>query len=279
MALKINISSEVGFCSGVKSALKKAADATARYQSVAMLGDIVHNEIVIQDLAQKGVSVIDALDKVAKKTPILFRSHGTPIAVWEKARELGLTIIDATCPLVREIHRIVKELDREGRQVIILGDKSHEEVEAIASQVKNAVVISSVAEVCNTSFAKKVGIVVQSTLNLETATAIVAEILERSEDLRFVNTICRPTRKRQKQIRELAAANDVMIIVGSRSSANTNRLTQIARAINPRTHLVSDESELHNEWFQNVGSVGVASGASTPQTVVQKVVEKLSAIP
>lgn len=142
MALKVTVSAGVGFCAGVQAAVNKARESARKYGRVAMLGDIVHNEKVVCELSAIGVHVISNLDEVDQAMPLLFRSHGTPLNVWEEARQRGLTIIDATCPLVRQIHTEAKMLADEGRQLIIIGDKNHEEVEGIASQVNGAIVVS-----------------------------------------------------------------------------------------------------------------------------------------
>ena len=193
MIRKITIAKDAGFCSGVRMAIQKAKEAASEYSKVVMLGDIVHNEKVVRDLEDIGIKVADRIDKIDKSTPILFRSHGTKVDIWEKAKQMGLTIIDATCPLVLEIHKSAKMLEKEDRKVIIIGDHGHDEVEAIASQVKEPIVISNPRETKELKNIKKAGVVVQSTQLIDNVSEIISILSYKVEDLRFINTICAPT--------------------------------------------------------------------------------------
>ncbi len=279
MIRKITIANDVGFCSGVKGAIQKAKEATSRYNKVVMLGDIVHNERVVKELEKSGTVVIDNIDKIDKSTPILFRSHGTKVDIWKKAIQIGLTIIDATCPLVLEIHKYAITMEKEGRKVIIIGDHGHDEVEAIASQVKEPIVISNQREAKELNNIRKAGVVVQSTQLIDDVSEIISILSYKIEDLRFINTICSPTRKRQEQVKELARTHDVMIIVGSFTSANTKRLTQISKRINIHTYQIQGVEELDSKWFNTASSVGISAGASTPDFIVKEVAKKIVTIP
>jgi len=278
MARKITIAQNVGFCSGVQRAIKIARDSAAKYGQVAMLGDIVHNEIVVEDLRQAGIRVFSNLEEIPAGLPVLFRSHGTPVAIWEKARARNMEIIDATCPLVRKIHQEVKALAAEKRQIIIIGDHGHEEVTAIASQVQETIVVANPADAGQIGFFARLGIVVQSTQDIENVRAIVAVLVNKTNDLRVINTICQPTRQRQEQIRQLAIENDVMLIIGSKNSANTRRLTAIAQALNPHTYQIETSQDIQNAWFERARTVALATGASTPLELVDSVVKKISEI-
>jgi len=278
MIRKITIAKDAGFCSGVRMAIQKAKEAASEYSKVVMLGDIVHNEKVVRDLEDIGIKVADRIDKIDKSTPILFRSHGTKVDIWEKAKQMGLTIIDATCPLVLEIHKSAKMLEKEDRKVIIIGDHGHDEVEAIASQVKEPIVISNPRETKELKNIKKAGVVVQSTQLIDNVSEIISILSYKVEDLRFINTICAPTRKRQEQVKELARTHDVMIIVGSFTSANTKRLTQIAKRINIQTYQVQGVEDIDPMWFNSAYSVGISAGASTPDFIVKEVAKKIATI-
>jgi 4-hydroxy-3-methylbut-2-enyl diphosphate reductase len=275
MALKVTVSAAAGFCAGVQAAVKKAQEAAHQYGRVLMLGDIVHNEQVVSELSEMGVKVVENLDQIDQSTPVLFRSHGTPPAVWEAAQARGLIIIDATCPLVRQIHAEVRMLAAEGRRIIIIGDQNHEEVEGIASQVADPLIVSDPEAARQLPLMKKIGIVAQSTQTMENVAAIVAVLSTKGSDLRFINTICKPTRMRQEQIRDLARNNDVMLVVGSRKSANTRRLHEIAKRLNATTYLIEKAGDVQPEWFIGKTSVGVATGASTPLELVDAVVKKV----
>lgn len=278
MKLEINLAKNIGFCSGVNRAIKIAKEASAKFGEVAMLGDIVHNEIVIKDLNESGVKVYSKLEEIPKNIPIIFRSHGTPKEVWEKANALNLKIIDATCPLVKRIHKEAKRLEAEKRKIVIIGDHHHEEVEALVSEIKDPIVISNVEEAEKIDFYPKLGVVVQSTQDIAKVQEIIKVLCSKSEDLHFINTICASTRERQEQIKSLAIENDVMLIIGSPKSANTRRLLEISRRINPKSYLVNGPSDVSAEILEGARKVGIATGASTPLSVVESVMEKINEI-
>ena len=226
--MKIILAKGSGYCFGVRDAVQSAYDMSEKYGEVYMLGDIVHNESVVNDLEEKGVKVVDKLDQIPKDKPVLFRAHGTAKSVWKEAEDKKMNIIDATCPLVHEIHRDVKELEADGRKIIIIGDHGHDEVIGIASQVKNAIVISNVEEAEAFRKTKKAGIVSQSTQTIENVQEIINILMTKVFDMRFVNTICFPTKRNQEQIKELSKITDLMIIIGSFTSANSKRLTELS---------------------------------------------------
>jgi len=278
MLREISIARNIGFCAGVQRAIDLAQEGAAVHGELLMLGDIVHNETVVSELAAKGIRVIGDPADIPVGKPVLLRAHGTSRAVLENIRKLNLRVIDATCPLVLEIHQLAREMEAEKRGIVIIGDHRHDEVVAIASQVKNPVVLANREDARTFPRTRRVGIVVQSTQTIENVRAIITEIIDRVEDLRFANTICRPTRLRQAEIRELAARNEVILIVGSRTSANTKRLAELAGRINPNTHLIEAETEVQKEWFTGKVRVGIAAGASTPMEIVEEVRKKVSGI-
>ena len=277
-SLSITIAKDVGFCLGVQRAIDIAKKAGKKHGSVAMLGDIVHNEQVVNDLKKLGVAVFEDIENIPINMPVIFRSHGTTAEVWQRARNRGLTIIDAACPLVNEIHVAARELEAEGRQVIIIGDPGHDEVEGIASQISNPIIVANEQDAEKLQKIRKAGIIIQSTQFHENVNSIVSALIFKVSDLRIINTICKPTRNRQSQVRELAENNDVMVIVGSFTSANTKRLTSIAKTINPNSYQVQGPADIQPEWFMNMKSVGISAGASTPDEIVVKVTEKIGAL-
>jgi 4-hydroxy-3-methylbut-2-enyl diphosphate reductase len=241
-----------------------------------MLGDIVHNESVVDDLEKNGVKVVSNLNQVPDDKPVLFRAHGTAKEVWKDAEKKKMNIIDATCPLVHEIHKEVKQLDKEGRKIIIIGDHGHDEVIGIASQVKDAIIISTVEEAEKLKKTKKAGIVSQSTQTIENVQDIINILMTKVFDLRFVNTICFPTKRNQEQIKELSEIVDLMIIIGSFTSANSKRLTQLSLERNKNTYQVTNATEIDVSWFEkNINSVGISAGASTPDRIIDSVVKKV----
>ena len=273
--MKITIAKDAGYCFGVRDAVDLAYQSADKYGNVYMLGDIVHNEQVVEDLNKAGAKVVNKLDDIPKDKPVLLRAHGTKNEIWKNAEDKKLNIIDATCPLVHEIHKEVKRLSEDGRQIFVIGDHGHDEVVAIADQVDNTIVIANINEARNIKKYKKAGVVSQSTQTIENVQEIMCILMEKVFDLHFVNTICFPTKRNQEQIKELAKINDVMLIIGSFTSANSKRLTQLSSSINNKTYQVTSYNDLKKEWFENCKSVGISAGASTPDYLIEEVRDKI----
>lgn len=276
--MKIFLAKDAGYCFGVRDAVNLAYDTAKNHGDVYMLGTIVHNERVIDDLSKAGAKVVDSIDDVPKDKPLLFRAHGTSPELWDKAKKNNLKLIDGTCPLVTEIHHEIKKLDEEGRKIIIIGDHGHDEVVAIAAQVERSIVIANVEEAKKLRKMKRAGVVSQSTQMIENVQDIMSVLMEKVFDLRFVNTICFPTRRNHEQIKELSLHCDVMIVIGSYTSANSKRLTQLALERNKRTYQVTASDELDESWFDNCETVGISAGASTPDETINEVVSRIKEI-
>lgn len=273
--MKIIVAKDAGYCFGVRDAVNMAYDAAEKYGSVYMLGDIVHNEKVVEDLSRAGARIVNSINDIPAESPVLFRAHGTVREVWDEARERGMNIIDATCPLVHEIHREVRKLALDNRQIIIIGDHGHDEVTAIANNVENSIIVATPEEAKKLRKMKKAGVVSQSTQTIENVQQIINILMTRVFDLHFVNTICYPTKRNQEQIKVLAASSDVMIIIGSFTSANSKRLTQLALEKNINSHQVTSAGEVKPEWFDGAESVGISAGASTPEYIINEVKSKI----
>ena len=276
--MKIFLAKDAGYCFGVRDAVNLAYDTAKNHGDVYMLGTIVHNERVIDDLSKAGAKVVDSIDDVPKDKPLLFRAHGTSPELWDKAKKNNLKLIDGTCPLVTEIHHEIKRLNEEGRKIIIIGDHGHDEVVAIAAQVERSIVIANVEEAKKLRKMKRAGVVSQSTQMIENVQDIMSVLMEKVFDLRFVNTICFPTRRNHEQIKELSLHCDVMIVIGSYTSANSKRLTQLALERNKRTYQVTASDELDESWFDNCETVGISAGASTPDETINEVVSRIKEI-
>ena len=276
--MKIFVAKNAGYCFGVRDAVKLAYDTAEDNGDVYMLGHIVHNENVVEKLDEVGAKVVDSLDQVPDGKPILFRAHGTHIDTWEKAKNKDMNIIDATCPLVEEIHDEIKILEKEGRKIFIIGDHGHDEVVGIASQIENATIIATPDEARALRKTKKAGIVSQSTQTIENVQEIINILMTKVFDLRFVNTICFPTKRNQEQLKELANECDLMIVIGSFTSANSKRLTQLAKERNNNSYQVTCAKDVQESWLSNVNSVGISAGASTPDNIINEVIEKIKNI-
>jgi len=275
--MNIIVAKSAGYCFGVRDAVNIAYETAEKYGNVYMLGDIVHNEKVVADLEKVGAKVVQNLSEVPKDSPVLFRAHGTKTDIWKEAKNKNLKIIDATCPLVHEIHHEVKKLELEKRQIIIIGDHGHDEVVAIADQVtkRKPIIISNPEEAKELRRYKRAGIVSQSTQMIENLQDIMDVLLQKVYDLRFVNTICFPTKRNHERIKELSVNCDVMIVIGSFTSANSKRLTELAVERNDKSYQVTGKEDLKKEWFYNVKNVGISAGASTPDYLIQEVKEQI----
>jgi 4-hydroxy-3-methylbut-2-enyl diphosphate reductase len=276
--MKIFVAKDAGYCFGVRDAVNLAYDTADKHGEVYMLGTVVHNERVVANLEKVGTKVVDSLDDIPKDKPVLFRAHGTPPNIWEEAKRKNLNLIDATCPLVVDIHHEIKKLEEEGRKTIIIGDHGHDEVSAIAAQVSYPIIISNISEANNLRKMKKAGVVSQSTQMIENVQDIINILMEKVFDLRFVNTICFPTRRNHSQIKELAKNCDLMIVIGSFTSANSKRLTQLSLERNKKTYQVTDALELDVKWFKNIENIGISAGASTPDEIIEEVVARIKQI-
>ena len=177
--------------------------------------------------------------------------------------------------MVHDIHEEVKELEKEGRKIIIIGDHGHDEVVAIASQIKKPIIISSIKEAEKYRGIKKAGIVSQSTQSIENVQNIINILMTKVYDLHFINTICYPTKRNQEQIKDLAKKCDLMLIIGSFTSANSKRLSMLSKIINKNTYQVTGKNDIKDEWFKNIKSVGISAGASTPDYLIEEVKQKI----
>ena len=272
--MKINLAKSAGFCFGVKRALNIAFEAIKSGAKSEMLGDIVHNEEVVREMNQSGIKQLKRLGE-GKTKILLIRAHGAPIKTFTMALRLGYKILDATCPMVKEMHRIVVEMEEKGFKIIIIGDKKHDEVHGIIGQLnKEAIIIDDIkgTPLKKLKRIKKAAIVVQSTQNLEKVIGIVNALRKLIPKLRFFNTICKPTRIKQQEIRIMPLLNDAMIIIGSKTSANTKRLYEISKSLNRNSFWIQSKYEIKLEWIKYVKSVGITAGASTPDATIKNVI-------
>ncbi len=276
--MKILLAKNAGYCFGVRDAVNMAYETAEEYGDVYMLGHIVHNENVVDDLDKAGAKVVDSLDEVPDGRPVLLRAHGTHVDTWEEAKKKNMNIVDATCPLVRDIHDEIKELESDGRKIIIIGDHGHDEVVGIASQVKDPVVVATTEEAKHLRKTKRAGIVSQSTQTIENVQEIVNILMSKVVDLRFINTICFPTKRNQEQIKELSEKCDVMIVIGSFTSANSKRLTDLSNQRNKRSYQVTCALEIDEKWLKDCDTVGISAGASTPDNIIKEVIDRVKEI-
>lgn len=276
--MKINLAKSAGFCFGVKRALRIALDTTKLNKEVCMLGDIVHNEDVVKQIKAAGIKKIKRLSG-GKNKILLIRAHGINAKIKALANKTGYKIIDATCPMVKEIHKIAINMEKKGYKIIIIGDKKHDEVQGIIGQLnKKALVIENIKSMPLQKIRKikKACIIVQSTQNLDKVIAIVEMLRPLLKKLKFFNTICMPTRLKQQEIRKMPFENDVMVIIGSKESANTKRLYEISKSLNNKTYWISAKEEIKTGWFKKAKNVGITAGASTPDSTTRTIINQIA---
>lgn len=277
--MKIIVASDAGFCFGVKRAIKAAFEAAAAAPGpVYTFGELIHNPQVVTQLEQMGVWVARDVASVGAGT-LIVRSHGLPPAVLRALEAQGANILDLTCPTVKAVQQRAAALAGEGYEVVIIGDRDHPEVEGIAGYAgPAAVIVNSEEEAAEIPRTDKMGVVMQTTHDVTTCRRIVGVLIDKAHEIRVFNTLCDATVKRQKAALELAQGVDVMVVVGGRNSANTARLVEICRRAGAETHHVETAAELTVGWFDGVEAAGVTAGTSTPDWVIDEVVDRLKTL-
>lgn len=275
--MDIRIADKAGFCFGVKRAIDMALETVEKFsdKKVYTLGPLIHNAPVVRKLSQMGVWVVDDMDDITEGV-LVIRSHGLPPQLIAEAEAKGIEIVDATCPFVKKAQRFAIELTEEGYTPFIIGDEGHPEVTALlgCTDYKGRVVLSE-KDLEGLPPIQKAGVIVQTTQTYERLINIVNKLLEIATELRILNTICTATVERQKAALNLAMQSDIMIVVGGRNSANTTRLSELCKASGVTTYHVESADELDPAWFANVTKVGLTAGASTPDWIIEEVVNKM----
>lgn len=274
----IEIAAHAGTCYGVQRALDMALSAAPQAGGSAQvhtLGPLIHNPIVVSELAEAGIGLAETLDDAASGT-VIIRAHGVVPQVIDAADDRGLTVVDATCPYVKKVHVAAERLVREGYHVIVVGEPGHPEVEGILGHAgDDAQVVSCAADADELPLKGKVGLVVQTTQTAQNLAEVVASITPRVQELRVINTICAATSERQRAAAALANRCDCMVVVGGKNSGNTRRLAQICANACERTYHIEEASELQAAWFIDARHIGITAGASTPQEHIERAVERI----
>jgi 4-hydroxy-3-methylbut-2-en-1-yl diphosphate reductase len=279
--LRVVLAQPRGFCAGVERAIEIVDRALKKYgPPIYVRHEIVHNRHVVESLRTRGAVFVDELDEVPAGAMTVFSAHGVAKRVEQLAADRGLPVIDATCPLVAKVHNEGRRYARQGREIVLVGHAGHAEVEGTIGQVPAKVhLVQTVADVAELRVTDpdKLAYITQTTLSVDDTRGIIAALQARFPTIvgPDVRDICYATQNRQSAVRELAAGVDVILVVGSRNSSNSNRLREIGEDLGKPAYLIDDADALRAEWFQGVGSVGVTAGASAPETLVQGVLDGL----
>ncbi|KAB2926324.1 MAG: 4-hydroxy-3-methylbut-2-enyl diphosphate reductase [Bacteroidetes bacterium] len=284
--MKVTVDGHSGFCWGVVRTVDIAEQELGDTGKLYSLGEIIHNPVEIGRLEEKGLRTIRHGDlATVKDAKVLIRAHGEPPETFRKMKELGITVIDATCPVVTKVQERIRKFYDRKYQIVIFGKKDHAEVIGLVGHTNGtAVVVKSVEELDALDFTRNTVLFSQTTMDKETFYAIrdairariraefeVGTFEEMAVDFHAKDTICGQVSGREKKLREFARSNDVVLFVAGRMSSNGKVLYEIARSENPRTHFIEDESELKDEWFTGAATVGVSGATSTPQWLMERV--------
>ena len=280
--MEVLLANPRGFCAGVDRAIEIVERALKLYGApVYVRHEIVHNRWVVENLRAKGVVFVQEVSEIPDGAITVFSAHGISEKVENSAKLRDLPIIDATCPLVTKVHKEAQRYEADNRQIILIGHAGHPEVEGTSGRVKNGVLlVQNVEDVKNLSVENpdKLAYVTQTTLSVDDTKDIIVELKNRFPNITGpeLRDICYATQNRQNSVRELAKLVDVVLVVGSESSSNSNRLRDLAAEIGVTAYLIDDAKSLNPHWFDNIKSVGITAGASAPEHLVQGVVNAIS---
>jgi len=265
----IIVAEDQGFCWGVRRAL----DIVNQHGEVNIFGDLIHNKQVVRELEKKGKTIIHSITG-EESSPIVITAHGTLVENFEMLNRLKLDIVDTTCPLVSAIYRAGIELEKEGYKILILGDKEHIEVKGIASRMKGPIIVNCESELDQIALPEKIGVICQSTFSQRRFDELIVLIYQRCTEVKVKNTICSPTKKRQIAAEKLAQQVDIMIVVGGYHSSNTKKLVELTRNY-VDSHHIETADQLDPEWFNGKTEVGITSGASTADSIVEEICQQI----
>lgn len=274
--MEIQVAKSAGFCFGVERAVSKTLESLKTGKKVFTWGPIVHNETVISELSAQGVTVLNDLSEIPENAEgvLIIRAHGIPRSLEMKLREYPLEIVDATCPFVKKIHQIVYKASMDGQRVVVFGDKNHPEVIGISGWCmgKHDVVKDlDEFEKLGISPEEKVTIVAQTTFNHKKFHLIVEMISQLSYNTTIVDTVCNATEERQSEAEAISAKSDLMLVIGSSNSSNSQKLYDICNAKCNHTYFIQTLEDLNPRWLENICRVGITAGASTPKNIIEEV--------
>ena len=276
--MEVVLSSPRGFCAGVVRAIDVVELCLQRYGSpIYVKHQIVHNPYVVAELESKGAITVEDVAEIPAGSRVVFSAHGSPPEDFEKAAELNLTVIDAVCPLVTRVHNEAKKYHREGKQVLLVGHRGHQEVRGTMGQVSMTLVDDAAdSELPSWDAQSEVAVLTQTTLSVgDTANAITA-IQERFPNAVVRTDICYATTNRQQAVTEMTTLVDLVLVIGAENSSNCNRLREVAELAGVPAYLINGPKEIDPSWLEGIAKIGITSGASTPEVLVESVIQALN---
>lgn len=269
-----------GFCAGVEMAIETVERALKRHGApLYVFHEIVHNRHVVEKFSKRGVRFVQAIEEVPAGARLIFSAHGVSPEIWRKAKERGVElIIDATCPLVEKVHREVRKFSAQGYWIILVGHEAHDEIVGTSGEAPERILVVANAEEAKTVMvpdAEKVVALTQTTLSVDDTREVMTVLKERFPKLVTAakDDICYATQNRQDAVKQLAKAVDLLLVIGSKNSENSNQLRNVARACGTNAYLIDDYHGLRTEWLRDVKRVGITSGASVPEHLVDQAME------
>ncbi|WP_049236629.1 4-hydroxy-3-methylbut-2-enyl diphosphate reductase [Moraxella canis] len=283
--MKIVLANPRGFCAGVDRAIAIVNEALRRFNPpIYVRHEVVHNKFVVEDLARRGAVFVEELDEVPDGAIVIFSAHGVSKAVEDEAKRRDLTVFDATCPLVTKVHIEVGKFAKEGMDAILIGHAGHPEVEGTMGRFDTSFggrihLVEDVEDVAKLDFErdKSLAFVTQTTLSMDDTANVIDALKDRFPAINAPrkDDICYATQNRQDAVKMLSNECDVVLVVGSPNSSNSNRLRELAERMGRRAYLIDNADQMDRSWFDGVGSVGVTAGASAPEILIQEVLDTL----
>jgi 4-hydroxy-3-methylbut-2-enyl diphosphate reductase len=274
--MQVFLPPEIGFCFGVKRALRLVTSELKEARKIYSLGSLIHNPQVIEDLKRKGVVFVSDLSQVKGGT-VIIRSHGVDQALIRQAKERGLEVIDATCPYVAKVQKIAKFLSQKSYRIVIVGLSTHPEIKGVMASVgeRKTYVVKDSQQIKKIPLTGKIGVVAQTTESLDNFSDIVKNLVKRGKECRVFNTICKVIRRRQEETKELAKKVEAVVVVGGHNSSNTSQLVRLSQSMGVKTYFVEKEEDLDSVDWQGIKKVGITGGTSTPEELIVKIRNRL----
>ncbi len=274
--MKVTLADALGTCFGVEDAIEEAMDPQFS-GNLTIIGQLVHNPQVVDELKSKGIEIVDSVEAEIKTPNVMITAHGAAKSVINRAMDRGFKVYDATCPLVMKVHKSVGRLVEEGYYPVVIGQENHVEVRGIVTDLKDYVVIYDENDFHKLEDKPRIGIVSQTTNQIKTVAPLVEKIKQLKnpdgslKDVKFVDTICKPTKDRQIAVEKLASEVDMMIVIGGYNSSNTKKLKKVCEDRGLKNFHIERANQLEEKWFIGVHHVGITAGTSTPSRVIDEV--------